>query len=66
MGVINVFLTQILGGMVTTRAMGEAISPLKERFGCLTAVQLSNQIARNELSAILERLTGCAQGKINK
>merc|ERR1711937_789258 len=42
------------GGMVTTRAMGEAISPLKDRFGCLTAVQLSNQIARNELSAILE------------
>ena len=49
--------------MVTTKAMGEAISPLKDRFGCLTAVQLSNQIARNELSAILERLTGCAQGK---
>ena len=47
---------------MTTKAMGEAISPLKDRFGCLTAVQLSNQIARNELSAILERLTGCAQG----
>ena len=50
------------GGIATSNVMRDAIDPLKTRFEDLFALSLGNQLARNELAQILERLTGCAQG----
>lgn len=51
------------GGMATSSVMRDSITPLKTRFASLSAVSLTNQMARTELADILERLTGCVQGR---
>ena len=53
------------GGMATSNVMRDSITPLKTRFANLSAVSLANQMARTELADILERLTGCVEGKEN-
>ena len=46
--------------MTTHQYMWKAISPLQSRFQNLAKMSLSNEIARYELTDILERLNGTA------
>ena len=46
--------------MTTHQYMWKAISPLQTRFQNLAKMSLSNQMARYELTDILERLNGTA------
>ena len=50
------------GGLPTLQKLGETIKPLQARFARLANASFANQMVRNELVTILERLTGCVEG----
>lgn len=50
------------GGLPTLQKLGETIKPLQDRFARLATASFANQMVRNELVTILERLTGCVEG----